>query len=71
MYGTVIAFDGRYFTVNCPAAPAHFQWVHLTAGQMAGAQVGDNVRLEYQYVARSGLWNVVEILLPGERGTAL
>jgi hypothetical protein len=66
MFGTVTNFDGRYFVVVCPNAPAHLATLNLVKGQMSGAVVGDEVRLEYQVTSRSGLWNVVEVIEPVE-----
>lgn len=62
MLGTVTGHDGRYYTVECPTAPAHLQLLHLTGWQVGGAKVGDTVRLEYQTTPSSGLWNVVDVL---------
>jgi hypothetical protein len=62
MVGTVVGWDGRYFRVECPTAPAHLRTLDLVPMQMKGAEVGATVTLEYQSpTMRSGLWNVVEV----------
>lgn len=61
MAGEVTGFDGRYFIIHCPQAPRHLATLHLLPSQCGGAQVGDDVTLEYQVTPTSGLWNVVSI----------
>lgn len=62
LFCRVTAFNGQYFRVESPDGPAHLRVLYLLPGQMAGAQVGQRVRLTYTVTARTGLWNVAEIL---------
>lgn len=62
IFGIVARFDGRYFTIEAPDAPAHLRTLFLVRTQMRGAAVGDSVRLDYRTTARSGLWNVTEVI---------
>ncbi len=62
LVGNVTSFDGRYFVVDCPDAPASLRTMHLIRGQMFGAKVGDRVRLEYHSTPSRGLWHVVDVL---------
>jgi hypothetical protein len=64
MFGTVERYAGGYYTIACPDAPSHLQWLQLLPRQMGGAKVGDTVKLGYISTASYGLWNVVKVLRP-------
>ena len=57
---TTVTAD-NFYVVVCPDAPPHLRTLNLRRSQLAKADLGDDVILEYQVTTHSSLWNVVEV----------
>jgi len=58
LFGTVTKRHGNYFVVECPDAPDHLKVLYLLPREVAGAAIGDAVRLVYITTPSMGAWVV-------------